>query len=112
MVGHDVDATRNKPCGNHGAFATCDRRTIVDGSDHGQAGDVQLGQIQRQESPCADTVGQDPCSRPNQLCVDDAAIVAFDGLLEPNKESLYFCLFRSPEQPIAGIGGLDDHLQR
>jgi hypothetical protein len=75
-AGHDVDFARNKARGDDRAFAVNDRRAIVDGGDHGQTGDVQLGQIQRQESHCADALCQDPCSRSDQLGIDDATVAA------------------------------------
>ena len=71
--------TRNEARGDDRALAVGDRRTIIDGGDHGQAGDVQLGQIQRQESANADAVGEDPGSWPDQFGIDDAAIAALEG---------------------------------
>ena len=78
-AGHDVDFARDKPCGDHRAFAVSDRRAIVDGRDHGQAGDFELGQIQRQQSASADAVGEEPGSWPDQFGIDNAAVVALDG---------------------------------
>jgi hypothetical protein len=78
-AGNDMNFARNESRGDDRAFAVGDPWAIIDGGDHGETEDVQLGQIQRQESPCADTVGQDPCSRSDQLCIDDAAIAPLDG---------------------------------
>ena len=74
-----MDFAGYKARGDHRSFADGDRWAIIDGSHHSQPRDVQLGQVQRQESPCADAVGEDPGSRADQFGIDVATVAALDG---------------------------------